>query len=266
MILCMQFYISKTSLIIAAFCFPILAEPLNPPNITSTSQLLPKSKKYTPLLAMDGKLKTSWVEGAAGEGIGESLQIKYKSPISFRSLSIYNGFGDPKLWAANNRIKKLKISTEDGNEEIVTLKDSLSLQMIEFKSELRAKEISLTIQEVYKGTNTENTAIAEVLFNSEQAGSALIPPKNTWAIGKWKTKSNIARIQLHNDGTCEMGYETAKMLCTWTEKGDKVIVSLEATLPLTNTDILEIKRRGNPSDPILEINGKHEFISNRDGV
>ncbi|MCG6139420.1 nicotine adenine dinucleotide glycohydrolase [Leptospira mtsangambouensis] len=256
----------KTYLLIIAICLPIFAEPLNPPSLTSSSQLLPKTKKYTPIFAMDGKLKTSWVEGANGEGIGETLQIKYKSPINFRSLSIYNGFGDPKLWAANNRIKKLKISTEDGNEEIVTLKDSLSLQMIEFKSELRAKEISLTIQEVYKGTNTENTAIAELTFNSEQAGSALVPPKNTWAIGKWKTKSNIARIQLHNDGTCEMGYETAKMLCTWTEKGDKVIVSLEATLPLTNTDILEIKRRGNPSDPTLEINGKHEFISNRDGV
>ncbi|EMY70827.1 NADase-type glycan-binding domain-containing protein [Leptospira vanthielii] len=262
----MQFSISKTSLLIAAICLPIFAGPLNPPSITSSSQLLPKSKKYTPIFVMDGKLKTSWVEGAEGEGIGESLQIKYKTPINFRSLSIYNGFGDPKLWAANNRIKKLKISTEEGNEEIVTLKDSLSLQMIEFKSELRAKEISLTIQEVYKGTNSENTAIAELVFNSEQAGSALIPPKNTWAIGKWKTKSNIARIQLHNDGTCEMGYETAKMLCTWTEKGEKVIVSLEATLPLTNTDILEIKRRGNLSDPTLEINGKHEFISNRDGV
>lgn len=257
---------TKTYLLIAAVCLPIFAESLNPPSITSTSQLQPKSKRFTPIFAMDGKLKTSWVEGAEGEGIGESLQIKYKSPISFRSLSIYNGFGDPKLWAANNRIKKLKISTEEGNEEIVTLKDNLSLQKIEFKSELRAKEISLTIQEVYKGTSSENTAIAEVVFNSDQAGSALIPPKNTWAIGKWKTKSNIARIQLHNDGTCEMGYETAKMLCTWTEKGDKVIVSLEATLPLTNTDILEIKRRGNPSDPTLEINGKHEFISNRDGV
>ncbi|TGM79728.1 NADase-type glycan-binding domain-containing protein [Leptospira bouyouniensis] len=258
--------ISKFTVLVACICLPLFSQSLNPPTITSTSQLQPKSKKYTPVFAMDGKLKTSWVEGVDGEGVGETLQIKYKSPINFRSLSIYNGFGDPKLWAANNRIKKLKITTETGNEEIVTLKDSLSRQVIEFKNEIRANEISLTIQEVYKGTNSENTAIAELMFDSEQAGSALVPPKNTWAIGKWKTKSNIARIQLHNDGTCEMGYETAKMLCTWTEKGDKVIVSLEATLPLTNTDILEIKRRGNATDPTIEINGKHEFILNRDEV
>ncbi|ABZ93207.1 nicotine adenine dinucleotide glycohydrolase [Leptospira biflexa] len=257
---------SKFTILIISICLPLFSESLNPPTITSTSQLQPKTKKYIPVFAMDGKLKTSWVEGVEGEGVGETLQIKYKSPINFRSLSIYNGFGDPKLWAANNRIKKLKITTETGNEEVVTLKDSLSRQVIEFKNEIRAKEISLTIQEVYKGTNTENTAIAELMFDSEQAGSALVPPKNTWAIGKWKTKSNIARIQLHNDGTCEMGYETAKMLCTWTEKGDKVIVSLEATLPLTNTDILEIKRRGNATDPTIEINGKHEFVLNRDEV
>ncbi|TGM55161.1 nicotine adenine dinucleotide glycohydrolase [Leptospira biflexa] len=257
---------SKFTILIISICLPLFSESLNPPTITSTSQLQPKTKKYIPVFAMDGKLKTSWVEGVEGEGVGETLQIKYKSPINFRSLSIYNGFGDPKLWAANNRIKKLKITTETGNEEVVTLKDSLSRQVIEFKNEIRAKEISLTIQDVYKGTNTENTAIAELMFDSEQAGSALVPPKNTWAIGKWKTKSNIARIQLHNDGTCEMGYETAKMLCTWTEKGDKVIVSLEATLPLTNTDILEIKRRGNATDPTIEINGKHEFVLNRDEV
>ncbi|MGJ4732519.1 NADase-type glycan-binding domain-containing protein [Leptospira levettii] len=256
----------KSTLLILSICLPLFSESLNPPVITSTSQLQPKTKKYIPVFAMDGKLKTSWVEGAEGEGLGESLQFKYKTPINFRSLSIYNGFGDPKLWAANNRIKKLKVTTESGIEEVVTLKDSLSRQVVEFKNEIRAKEISLTIQEVYKGTNTENTAIAEVMFDSEQAGSALVPPKNTWAIGKWKTKSNIARIQLHNDGTCEMGYETAKMLCTWTEKGDKVIVSLEATLPLTNTDILEIKRRGNATDPVIEINGKHEFVLNRDEV
>lgn len=262
----MNLRIFKSTLLIVSICLPLFSESLNPPIITSSSQLQPKSKKYIPVFAMDGKLKTSWVEGAEGEGIGESLLIKYKNPIHFRSLSIYNGFGDPKLWAANNRIKKLKVTTETGNEEIITLKDSLSRQVISFKNEMKAKEISLTIQEIYKGTNTENTAIAEVMFDSEQAGSALVPPKNTWAIGKWKTKSNIARIQLHNDGTCEMGYETAKMLCTWTEKGDKVIVSLEATLPLTNTDILEIKRRGNATAPTIEINGKHEFVSNQDEV
>lgn len=262
----MNLRISKFTILIVSICLPLFSESLNLPVITSTSQLQPKSKKFIPVFAMDGKLKTSWVEGAEGEGVGESLQIKYKTPINFRSLSIYNGFGDPKLWAANNRIKKLKITTDSGSEEVVTLKDSLSKQVVELKNEVRAKEISLTIQEVYKGTNTENTAIAEVMFDSDQAGSALIPPKNTWAIGKWKTKSNIARIQLHNDGTCEMGYETAKMLCTWTEKGDKVFVSLEATLPLTNTDILEIKRRVNATDPTIEINGKHEFILNRDEV
>jgi hypothetical protein len=63
-----------------------------------------------------------------------------------------------------------------------------------------------------------------------------------------------------------MGYETAKMLCTWTEIGKTVVVNLEATLPLTNTDRLELKLKGNSENPIIEINGKHIFISNKDEV
>ncbi|MDF3820020.1 nicotine adenine dinucleotide glycohydrolase [Leptospira sp. 96542] len=245
---------------------PLFADKQNPPSLSSSSQLAPKSKNFLPVFAMDGKLKTSWVEGADGDGIGESLLIKYKNPISFKTISLYNGYGDPKLWSSNNRIKKLKVSDETGLEEIVSLKDSLSMQRIDLKKEFKSREVSLTILEVYKGSKSENTALAEVALHSDQAGSVLLPAKNTWAIGKWKTESNIAKINLHNDGTCEMGYETARMLCTWTDKGDKVIVSLEATLPLTNTDILELKRKNSPDGNVIEINGKFLFLENKDEV
>lgn len=244
----------------------VYSQSKNLPQISSTSQLEPKSKKYLPSFAMDGKLNTSWVEGTKKEGIGESITIKYKKPVSFQNLSIYNGFGDPKLWSLNNRIKKLKINSDDGFEDIINLKDRLSMQTIELKKEINAKEVSLTILEIYPGSQKTNAAIAELALHSNQAGSILVAPKNTWAIGKWKTESNIAKISLHNDGTCEMGYETAKMLCTWTETGKTVVVNLEATLPLTNTDRLELKLKGDSENPIIEINGKHIFISNKDEV
>ncbi|GBF50013.1 nicotine adenine dinucleotide glycohydrolase domain protein [Leptospira ryugenii] len=213
---------------------------------------------------MDGKLESSWVEGTNGDGIGESLTISYKSDLKFKTLAIYNGFGDPKEWGNHNRIKKLKLSTNTGTEETFLLKDSLSMQKLDLKTESNAKSITLTILEVYKGKQESGAAIAELKFLSEQSGLILSPPKNTWAIGKWKTESNIARISLHNDGTCEMGYESARMLCTWSEKGDKVLVQLEAKLPLTDTDRLELKFNRSGSDPYIEINGKHRFIRNNE--
>ncbi|MCZ8343620.1 MAG: nicotine adenine dinucleotide glycohydrolase [Leptospira sp.] len=253
-------------ILFGSMIFGLASQAINLPEIVSTSQLEPKTRKFNPSFAMDGRLNTSWVEGALGDGIGESLTIKYKEPVNFQNLSIYNGFGDPKLWGANNRVKKMKLKTEDGTEEIITLKDRLSLQTIELKKEISSKEVSLTILEVYKGTRKDNTSIAEMAFHSTQSGSILIAPKNTWAIGKWKTESNIAKISLHNDGTCEMGYETAKMLCTWTESGKIVVVNLEATLPLTNTDRLELRFKGDQENPKIEINGKHLFVVNRDEV
>ncbi|WP_411823595.1 NADase-type glycan-binding domain-containing protein [Leptospira sp. 'Mane'] len=244
----------------------LFSEGLNPPFLSSSSILEPNKKKYLPGFAMDGKLETSWVEGAKGDGIGETLTISYKSPVLFQTLAIYNGFGDPRFWNSSNRVKKIKISTENNYEESFHLKDSLSLQKLELKKEISAKEIKLTILEIYKGTKQEDTAIAEVNLLSDNARSILIPAKNTWAIGKWKTESNVARITVHSDGTCEMGYETAKMLCTWIDKGAYVQVSLEAELPITKTDKLQLKLKQGGSNPVVEVNGKYLFIANKDEV
>ncbi|BDA77752.1 hypothetical protein LPTSP3_g06820 [Leptospira kobayashii] len=252
--------------IIVLLQITLFSQGLNPPALSSSSILEPNKKKFLPGFAMDGKLETSWVEGVKGDGIGETLTINYKSPVLFQVLAIYNGFGDPRLWHASNRIKKIKLTADENYEETFNLKDSLSLQKLELKKEISAKEIKLTILDIYKGTGSEDTAIAEVNLISDGAHSILIPPKNTWAIGKWKTESNVARITVHSDGTCEMGYETAKMLCTWTDKGSYVQVSLEAELPITKTDKLQLRLKQGGTNPIVEVNGKHLFIANKDEV
>lgn len=235
-------------------------------SISASSEWEPKSKKYGAERALDGNLGTSWVDGSVTEGIGESLTVRFKQPIQFRSFSIHNGFGDPKLWAVHHRVKKFRISTEEGFEETISLKDFLSKQDIQLNSEFSGKDVSFTILEVYKGNRLNHAAIAELFFHSSQAGSVIVPPKNTWAMGKWKTESNLARIQLHSDGTCEMGYESAKMLCTWREKGNLVHVQLEDKLPLTNTDALILRKTGTSSSPEIEVNGKYRFVVNKDEV
>ncbi len=246
------------------FLFGLSAESLNRPTITSSSFHSNATGKFPPSFAMDGKLQSSWIEGTGSDGIGESLTITYKSEIKFQTIAIYNGFGDPKKWANKNRIKKLKLTTDTGYEEIFNLKDTLSVQKLNLKSESSAKFIKLTILDIFKGSEEKETSIAEVKLLADQAGLILTPPKNTWAVGKWKTESNVAKIDLRNDGTCEMGYETAKMLCTWTEKGDKILVQLEATLPLTNSDRLELRLRNKNKEPVIEVNGKYTFIKNEE--
>ncbi|TGL57113.1 discoidin domain-containing protein [Leptospira ognonensis] len=253
-------------LVFTLFFAQLAAEPSNRPTITSSSFRSNASGKFPPTFAMDGKLESSWIEGTDVNGIGESITISYKSEIKFQTIAIYNGFGDPKKWASKNRVKKLKLTTDSGYEEIFTLKDTLSAQKLNLKEEATAKSIKLTILEIFKGKSENETSIAELKFLADQAGIILSPPKNTWALGKWKTESNIAKINLHNDGTCEMGYETAKMLCTWTEKGDKVLVQLEATLPLTNSDRLELRLQNKNNEPTVEVNGKYTFIRNKEEV
>lgn len=246
--------------------FSITARDLNPPSVSSSSFRSSGAEKFPPSLALDGKLESSWVEGSSGDGIGESLTVRYASEINFQTVAIYNGFGDVKKWANNNRIKKLKLTTDLGYEESFLLQDVLSAQRLNLKSSENAKSITLTILEVYKGKTAINTSIAELKFLHEKAGSILSPPKNTWALGKWKTETSIAKISLKSDGTCEMGYEKAKMLCTWTEKGNRVLVQLEATLPLTNTDKLELRLNQKGKEPMIEINGKFIFKRNNEEV
>lgn len=137
------------------------------------SNALNKEFKYSAYNLFDGRTDSWCVEREpSGEYKFNSFSImdsdlnengKYK----IDHLYIVNGFGNPKYWQENNRLKNVEIelwSKETGYvRHRFTLKDSYN-NKISFKP-FEAKGFSINILSVYPGTKYDDTCIAEISFS-----------------------------------------------------------------------------------------------------
>lgn len=133
--------------------------------VTTSSTLAPQAgNSYAPGKLMDGDVQTAWVEGAAGDGIGEWVKVSYESPMRISRIFFANGYGKTaKSYGENGRIKDAEISTEAGSFTR-TLPDSKGETTIELPASMAGKKtrwVKLTIKSVYPGTKHKDTAFAE---------------------------------------------------------------------------------------------------------
>lgn len=164
-----------------------LAAPGSPPAASTDPTIgdLPRdmwSCTYAATAAMDGDLKTAWVEGAEGPGVGEVLII----PVPGAKAEIALGCsGAPEYFAQNNRPKTVEILTlasaspmalQSGilysdarvaGRESVTFKDTPDWQPLPFDvtgapSPDHTLFLAIRLEEVYKGTAYDDTCIAEI--------------------------------------------------------------------------------------------------------
>ncbi|GMQ56675.1 hypothetical protein AN1V17_10690 [Vallitalea sediminicola] len=84
-------------------------------SITSTSKLPDEGKySYSVENLFDQDLTTAWVEGKEDLGIGESIEIEFKSDINIGEIAIANGYiSNDSCYKNNGKIKKLKIDIYD---------------------------------------------------------------------------------------------------------------------------------------------------------
>jgi hypothetical protein len=167
----------------------------------------------------------SWAEGHNLDGIGEHISLRFKFKVLLKEISIQNGFGIKKSWKKNNRIKKLRLSSDQTGVKSFTvrLKDQLTSQKIKFPDGFLCKKLKLTIVSVYRGTTYRDTCIAEVSI----PGQIVLLPKETpnlakKIIGKWHHEGEGWTLLFSADNTCldtlidydDEGTEE-KINCTW---------------------------------------------------
>lgn len=119
----------------------------------------------------DYNLKTAWIEGVEGYGIGEWFELKFDkmdfstSDLEIDGLYLFNGYRKSEtIWKNNSRIKKLKVKINDDDFVILELADSYSIQSVKWNS-LKLKNIKtmrFEILEIYKGEKFKDTAISEL--------------------------------------------------------------------------------------------------------
>jgi hypothetical protein len=145
-------------------------------NIEASSYIKEDSGiNYKPISMYDGKNKTAWCVGSSG--IGEWVRFHF-TPGSHQSNSMYKGMlmvcridiinglaTDKNLYFANNRVKKLKAEFSEGQEMVISLKDGV-LDYQSYKFNIKTRWVKLTILDVYKGSQFNDTCISEIDFRT----------------------------------------------------------------------------------------------------
>lgn len=142
-----------------------------PDSIFASSTLSPnKTLDYKADNIHDFSLRTAWVEGVNGYGVGESLTFRFakKSP-PVTTVELYNGYmKSDKVWQDNSRVKQLKLYVNNKPYALLNLKDIKSKQIFAIDtlqgvdSELYLK---FEIVDVYKGDKYDDAAISEIEFD-----------------------------------------------------------------------------------------------------
>lgn len=142
-----------------------------PDSIFASSTLSPnKNLDYKADNVHDFSLRTAWVEGIEGYGIGESITFRFaKQSPPVTTVEIYNGYmKSDKVWQDNSRVKQLKLYVNDKPYVLLNLKDIKSKQIFVIDTLQGVnKELYLKfeITDVYKGDKYDDVAISEIEFD-----------------------------------------------------------------------------------------------------
>jgi hypothetical protein len=119
----------------------------------------------------DQNLLTSWCEGVEdGEGIDESIEMKFPNKILISSVEIVNGYTKSEEdYKMTNRIKKMAWETYDADGNRMAsgdceFKDEVyDFQTCGISSSVTINKIKLIIREIYKGEKyPKSTCFSEI--------------------------------------------------------------------------------------------------------
>jgi hypothetical protein len=147
---------------------PIQSRNMIPFATSSASSNLPTDHggQYQSWMAMDGALETSWVEGAAGPGVGEWIQFDFPGTVEVHYINMDVGYDrDDDIFYANNRIKRVTLSFSTGEQIEMDLSDTRGMQTIVLARApipLQTTFVRIAIAEVYPGSRHDDTCLAEI--------------------------------------------------------------------------------------------------------
>ncbi|RZK75516.1 MAG: hypothetical protein EOO85_13680 [Pedobacter sp.] len=143
-----------------------------PSAISSSSMLAPSNYlNYKPKNAHDFSLRTAWIEGSQGTGIGEYISYKFaKMSPPVTTVEIFNGYmKSEKTWKENSRVKQLTMFVNNKPYAQLNLKDITSRQIFtvgKLQGITNDMVLKFQIATIYKGSKYYNdVAISEIEFS-----------------------------------------------------------------------------------------------------
>jgi hypothetical protein len=153
-------------------------------------------ENYHPSYVLDDDPKTAWVEGAEGDGIGESLTIPVSDLKSARALRLVflNGYQKSKaLLSANSAPRQLTVTVRGpGGQESaktqLTLERKMGPQSFDIPVTGAVADVVLTIDSVHPGSKYKDTCVSDVqvFVDSEVPYNAAVEKGKREALLQWK--------------------------------------------------------------------------------
>lgn len=145
-------------------CAPVTTGDLSA-TMCMSSVLPPQGRNaHGPSNATDDDSQTAWVEAASGQGIGEFITFIFNQPQQLTTVSIRNGHAKSnRTYTRNSRVRRLRISASNGKRIGLVLKDIAEWQVNDVLADLgKVSWIKLEIEQVYPGSQYQDTALTEV--------------------------------------------------------------------------------------------------------
>ncbi|MDB4951949.1 MAG: activator of osmoprotectant transporter ProP [Gemmatimonadetes bacterium] len=129
----------------------------------SASSVLPTSTvaSYEASKVLDADESTVWVEGAAGDGIGEWIDVEFPTNTRISRIDIANGYNRGVRFSENGRVRQALLTFSDGSSQMIDLLDRRGIQTFTL-TPLRTQSLRLTIRSAYPGTRWSDTALGEI--------------------------------------------------------------------------------------------------------
>ena len=145
--------------------------------VSTSSSLTEGNTKYDgQTFYYDNNNLIPWVEGVNGSGIGEWIEFDFNSTgIEYYPNAVVDGFiisngyvnyDKPKLYKANNRVRKLLIECEEKDiNYTVEINDTSAFQLVKLPKELGKDhcKVRITIESIYEGNKWDNTVINRII-------------------------------------------------------------------------------------------------------
>ncbi|MDO4337677.1 MAG: hypothetical protein Q4C91_06260, partial [Eubacteriales bacterium] len=118
--------------------------------------------KNPPINIFDEDDTKNWQEGVDGPGIGESVSFTFDQEYDIDAMTLKLGnWKTDEYYYGNNRPKTLKIVMEDQEWSIDFPEDRMEFS-VQFTSPVRTGELQVVIEDIYKGTDWDDTVITEI--------------------------------------------------------------------------------------------------------
>lgn len=117
---------------------------------------------YEPANVLDGDLATAWAEE---KGAGETISFTFDDSYRIGGIVISVGYQkSDELYGANSRPAEIRVTGDNGFEQLCSVQDLNGRQEVVFNQFANTRSLSVTIENIYEGSDCSDTCISEIAF------------------------------------------------------------------------------------------------------